>query len=401
MKAWFGGAATKENNWAFDYLPKLDKGYDVLQAFELMGQGKINGYICQGFNPVASFPNKAKISAGLAKLKFLVVIDPLATETSEFWKNFGVVQRCRSDEDPDRGLPPAVDLLCRGGRLAHQFRTLAAVALEGRGAAGRGERRSGNHRRHLHAHSRDVREGWRRVSRPDRQSDLAVQNPASPAAEELAMEYNGKALADVLAPLDPKNPKDPPKVLVPAGQQVPSFAFLRDDGTTSCGCWIYSGAWTQAGNQMARRDNSDPLGHRPDAELGVGVAGQPPHPLQPRIVRSGGQVVEPEAQARVLERQGVGRLRRARHAPRRGARRGRRSVHHDGRRRGEAVRAQRPGRRAAARALRAVRVAGAVEPDVARTIRRRSPIRRRACSRATWKRSASRRTSRTRRRPIA
>ena len=88
MKAWYGKAATKENNWAYDYLPKLDKTYDVLQAFELMGQGKINGYICQGFNPVASFPNKAKIR-GLSKLKFLVTMDPLATETSGFWKNFG------------------------------------------------------------------------------------------------------------------------------------------------------------------------------------------------------------------------------------------------------------------------------------------------------------------------
>src|SRR5258708_21454032 len=90
MKSWFGNAATKENNWAFEYLPKLDKDYDVLQAFELMGQGKMNGYICQGFNPLASFPNKAKIGAGLAKLKFLVVIDPLATQTPEFWKNYGV-----------------------------------------------------------------------------------------------------------------------------------------------------------------------------------------------------------------------------------------------------------------------------------------------------------------------
>ncbi len=89
MKAWYGKAATKENNWAFEYLPKLDKQYDVLQAFELMGQGKINGYICQGFNPLASFPNKAKLIRGLSKLKFLVTMDPLATETSEFWKNFG------------------------------------------------------------------------------------------------------------------------------------------------------------------------------------------------------------------------------------------------------------------------------------------------------------------------
>jgi formate dehydrogenase major subunit len=47
MKAWWGDAATPENNWAYEYLPKLDKGYDMLQTFELMSQGKINGYICQ------------------------------------------------------------------------------------------------------------------------------------------------------------------------------------------------------------------------------------------------------------------------------------------------------------------------------------------------------------------
>lgn len=89
MKAWFGAAATRENNWAFDYLPKLDKTYDVLQVFELMHQGKMTGYFAQGFNPLNSFPNKAKVSAALSKLKFLVIMDPLATETSEFWQNHG------------------------------------------------------------------------------------------------------------------------------------------------------------------------------------------------------------------------------------------------------------------------------------------------------------------------
>jgi formate dehydrogenase major subunit len=72
------------------------------------------------------------------------------------------------------------------------------------------------------------------------------------------MEYNGKALSDVFAPADPKEPNAPPKLLVKAGDQVPGFGMLRDDGSTACGCWIYSGAWTQAGNNMARRDNSDP-----------------------------------------------------------------------------------------------------------------------------------------------
>jgi hypothetical protein len=89
MKAFFGDKATAENSWGFDWLPKWDKGYDVLQYFEMMNQGKVNGYICQGFNPVASFPNKNKVVASLSKLKFLVTIDPLNTETSTFWQNHG------------------------------------------------------------------------------------------------------------------------------------------------------------------------------------------------------------------------------------------------------------------------------------------------------------------------
>lgn len=75
QKAWWGKAATAENDWAFHYLPKWDKAYDVLQTFEMMSQGKLNGYICQGFNPVGSFPNKKKIVAGLSRLKFLAIID--------------------------------------------------------------------------------------------------------------------------------------------------------------------------------------------------------------------------------------------------------------------------------------------------------------------------------------
>jgi formate dehydrogenase major subunit len=68
------------------------------------------------------------------------------------------------------------------------------------------------------------------------------------------MEYSGKAITDVL------DPADPTKVLAKAGEQLSGFGQLRDDGSTSSGCWVYSGAWTQAGNQMARRDNADPYG---------------------------------------------------------------------------------------------------------------------------------------------
>lgn len=89
MKAWWGPAATAENNWAYDYLPKLDMQYDMLRIFDLMVQGKVNGYIAQGFNPLAALANSNNVREGLKKLKFLVVMDPLVTETSEFWKSYG------------------------------------------------------------------------------------------------------------------------------------------------------------------------------------------------------------------------------------------------------------------------------------------------------------------------
>ena len=55
--------------------------------------------------------------------------------------------------------------------------------------------------------------------------------PHEPASEEVAMESNGKALADITDPATGA-------VIVKKGQQLSSFAQLRDDGTTSSGCWI-------------------------------------------------------------------------------------------------------------------------------------------------------------------
>src|SRR5690606_32556912 len=59
---------------------------------------------------------------------------------------------------------------------------------------------------------------------------------------------------------DVSDETDPSRIVRRAGEQVAGFGELRADGTTACGCWIYAGAWTEAGNQMARRDNSDPTG---------------------------------------------------------------------------------------------------------------------------------------------
>ena len=56
-----------------------DRAYDVIKYFNMMDNGNVTGYICQGFNPVASFPDKNKVVRSLSKLKYMVVIDPLVT----------------------------------------------------------------------------------------------------------------------------------------------------------------------------------------------------------------------------------------------------------------------------------------------------------------------------------
>lgn len=254
MKTWWGDAATTDNNFAFDYLPKLDKPYDLLQAIELMHQGKMNGYICQGFNVIASAPNKQKTTEALAKLKWLVIMDPLETETAEFWKSHGEFHKV----DPSQ-------------IQTEVFRLPTTCFAEERGS--------------LVSSSRVLQWHWQGVEPPGKaRSDIEIMSelflrmkqayvkdggkfpdpivnltwpyakPSSPTPEELAMEFNGKALADVL------DPKDPTKVLAKKGEQLGSFGLLRDDGSTASGNWIWCGSWTQAGNQMGRRDNSDPTG---------------------------------------------------------------------------------------------------------------------------------------------
>ncbi len=254
QKAWWGKAATAENEWAFHYLPKWDKAYDVLQAFELMNQGKLNGYICQGFNPVGSFPNKKKIVAGLSKLKYLVIIDPLITETAEFWKNYGEHNDVKSEDIQTTVFRfPSTCFAEEDGSLTNSGRWLQ---WHWKGAEPPGEAKGDPEiiaQLFTRLKAAYVKEGG---AFPDPILNLTwpYLQPTNPSAEELAKEYNGKALADVL------DPKDPTKVLAKAGEQLAGFGLLRDDGSTSSGCWIYTGSWTQAGNQMARRDNADPWG---------------------------------------------------------------------------------------------------------------------------------------------
>jgi formate dehydrogenase major subunit len=254
MKAWYGQAATRENDWCFDWLPKLDRVHDVLQVFEDMHQGRMNGYICQGFNPLAAFPDKRKLGEALSSLDYLVVIDPLATETAEFWRDFGEYNQADPAAiDTEVFRLPSTCFAEEDGSLVNSGRWLQ---WHWKGAEPPGEAKGDAEIiagifLELRAHYQSEGGAF-----PEPILNLTWNHliPEAPSAEELAREFNGSALADV------RSDGDPSTVLVEAGRQLSGFGELRDDGSTACGCWLFAGAWTEQGNLMARRDNADPSG---------------------------------------------------------------------------------------------------------------------------------------------
>jgi len=252
QKSMWGDAAKADNDWAYDYLPKLDvPAYDILRAFELMHLGKINGYFCQGFNPLLAFPNRRKVTAALSKLKWLVIMDPLDTETSRFWENHGDY----NDVDPSKIQTEVIQLPATcfaedSGSLTNSGRWLQ---WHWAGGTPPGEAKSDVWIMAQLAQRLKALYQKEGGAFPDPIVDLTwnYKDPGDPTPEELARELNGSALQTVT------DPNDPARVILQQGHQLPGFAALRDDGSTACACWIYSGCFTEAGNIMARRDNSD------------------------------------------------------------------------------------------------------------------------------------------------
>ncbi|AIR90768.1 formate dehydrogenase [Pseudomonas cremoricolorata] len=249
MKSLYGEKATAANDWGFDWLPKWDESYDVLNFANRMYDGKVNGYIAQGFNPIAAFPDKNKAAAALAKLKFLVIIDPLATETSSFWQNHGE----SNDVDPAQIQTevfrlPSSCFAEENGSIVNSGRWLQ---WHWAGAAPPGEAwHDGKILGHLFMKLRELyrQEGG---ACPEQVLNMAwdYKDPYDPDPEEVAKESNGYALADLH--------DEQGKLILRKGQLLDNFGQLRDDGSTQCFNWVFAGCWTEAGNQMARRDNAD------------------------------------------------------------------------------------------------------------------------------------------------
>jgi formate dehydrogenase major subunit len=251
MKAMYGDAAKKENDWAYAYLPKVDRNYSWGYLFDAMYRGNVKGLLAFGMNPVAIGPDSNKNIDALKKADFLAVCDIYPDESSEFWKAPGTKPEEMKEIKTEVYRLPGAGFAEKDGTFVNSARWLqwkwAAVPPPG------DARLDQDILAQIFLKVRELyqKEGGKY---PDPILNLTwnYTTPKNPSLSEVAKELNGKAISDV--------EDKATNTTMKAGQQLPGFSWLRDDGSTSCGIWIWCGSWTEAGALSQRRNPDDPSG---------------------------------------------------------------------------------------------------------------------------------------------
>jgi formate dehydrogenase major subunit len=251
LKGFYGDAAQKENDFAFAYLPKYGQDCSWTHIWQDMYSGKVKGMLAFGMNGVMIGPDTNKNINALTKADWLVVGEIYQDETSEFWRAPGIT------EDEQKTINTTVYRLpCSGfaekdGSMTNSARwvTWKYAAVPPPGDA----RLDQDIIAQIFLRVRDLyKKDGGKFPDPILNLSWAYADASHPPLTQVAMELNGKALADLTDPVT--------KQVIKAGQQLPGFAWLKDDGTTMCGNWIYSGCWTEAGSQIQKRGTEDPSG---------------------------------------------------------------------------------------------------------------------------------------------
>src|SRR5438552_329992 len=252
LKSLYGDSAKKENDFNFHHLPKIDRKFDWTNMWDEMYAGKIKGLFAFGMNGVAIGPNSRKNIEALKKADFLVVCDLYPEETAEFWRAPGITKDNMKTINTTVYRLPGAGFAEKDGTFVNSARWLQwkYVAVPPPGDAKVDQEILA--RIFLKVKELYQKEGGK-FPDPILNLTWAYTTPENPSLAEVAKEINGKALADITVDTQPG-------VTMQAGQQLPGFAWLKDDGTTACGNWLYSGSWTEAGAQRQRRGRKDPSG---------------------------------------------------------------------------------------------------------------------------------------------
>jgi len=234
LKAFWGDAATEENDFAYNYLPKISGNYSHIALFEALYKGVIKGMILLGQNPAVGGPNARMERKAMENLDWMVAADLWETETASFWKG--------PEVDPKK-IKTEVFLL----PAAASFEKEGSITNSGRWAQWRYQAvnppgQAKDDLWILNAIFTRVQNLYKKEGGkfPEPITKLAWNYGEHPSSHTVAKEINGYNLT--------------------TGKLLVNFTKLKDDGTTMCGNCLYSGSYTEDGNMMARRELDDPTG---------------------------------------------------------------------------------------------------------------------------------------------
>jgi formate dehydrogenase major subunit len=236
LKEYWGTAATPENDFCFDYLPRINWDHGTYQTVMDMIDGKVFGYFLLGQNPAVGSAHGRLQRLGMANLDWLVVRDLAMIESATFWK-----------DSPEVATGEIVTEQCR----TEVFFFPAAAHTEKEGTFTQTQRMLQWREKAVDPLGDQRSELWyffhlgrlikQRLARSTDERDRPIR--------DLAWDYevvgDEPQAADVLRHISGQD--------LTTGRQVDGYLDLKADGSTSCGCWIYSGVYAGGVNQAARR----------------------------------------------------------------------------------------------------------------------------------------------------
>jgi formate dehydrogenase major subunit len=247
LKAWYGDRATADNDYGYDWLPRITGDHSHQGYWLEMADGRMEGLFVFGQNPAVGAPNARLERRALAKLKWLVVRDLVEIETATFWRDSPEVER--GELDP-ASIPTEVFLMPAAGHAEKDgcfTNTQRLIQWHQKAVDPPGDARS---------------ESWFVYHLGRRLKARAAKDPQPRHAGLNALTWAYDTIGphgepdvrEILQEINGRFTKD--------GSLVPGFRALAADGSTSCGCWIYSGIHPSADrNRASERHGRDDLGH--------------------------------------------------------------------------------------------------------------------------------------------
>ena len=236
MKSYWGDAATPENDFCFDYLPRVTGDHSTYNTVKSMIDGGCKGYFLVGENPAVGSANGKMQRLGMANLDWLVVRDLQMIESATFWQDGPEIETgelVTEEIGTEIFFLPAASHVEKAGSFTQTQRMLQ---WRDKAVDPPGDCRSeldfyfelGNRIREKLADSTDE------MDRPilDLAWDYPVDEKGEPDGQAVLREINGTG---------------------PDGKALSAYTELKDDGSTACGCWIYCGVYADEVNQARRR----------------------------------------------------------------------------------------------------------------------------------------------------